>query len=399
MAMLLPAAVRRRQVFQRSGRAKEHRVVHGGFGGVLDASHDLVAPEEIRTVRRQHALLHVEVFDPQPHGELVAARPGPDAEDDRGLEIVEALCLRWGRRPDADRGGSVTWACLPVPGAELAQHDRGADPEQSCEAGNLPRPVATMPVHPAPVPFEGDLVPPSLTSPPTLYESWEVLADGLHVQRLALHLPQLHEQLTVQTAGTGITVAAVVARPAEAPTAQTLALIDAAGLSAWVDLPAEHGRSDAAVSPLASAAEDVHALLLPGVTDDALRGAVRVVAAASAWWVGAFAAIRHLGVHHSSLTPVKDTVGSDTLHEAVRVVALGTAQRVLAQQLRHDASEEAVRLAYCRAVTEGIVIEPTLPALLEKLGELRLVDLVTTSIPWRGRFAKYAGGTGAGEVE
>jgi hypothetical protein len=24
---------------------------------------------------------------------------------------------------------------------------------------------------------------------------------------------------------------------------------------------------------------------------------------------------------------------------------------------------------------------------------------VTTSIPWRGRFAKYAGGTGAGQVE
>ncbi|MFE9913269.1 hypothetical protein ACIRJR_24570 [Streptomyces sp. NPDC102402] len=27
---------------------------------------------------------------------------------------------------------------------------------------------------------------------PTLTESWEVLADGLHVQRLALHLAQLH---------------------------------------------------------------------------------------------------------------------------------------------------------------------------------------------------------------
>ncbi|MFH9569029.1 ATP-binding protein [Streptomyces sp. NPDC017454] len=356
--------------------------------------------ERIRLrLRRQHALLHVEVFDPQPHGELVAARPGPDAEDGRGLEIVEALCRRWGRRPDADRCGSVSWACLPAPGAEPAQHDRAADREQPCEAGNLPRPVAMMPVHPVPVPSEGDLVPPSPLPPPTLYESWEVLADGLHVQRLALHLPQLREQLTTQTAGTGITVAALVARPAEVPTAQALALIDAAGLSAWVDLPAEHGRSDAAVSPLASVAEDVHALLLPGVTDDALRGAVRVVAAASAWWVGVFAAIRHLGVHHSSLTPVKDTVGPDTLREAVRVVALGTAQRVLAHQLRHDASEEAVRLAYCRAVTEGIVIEPTLPALLEELGELRLVDLVTTSIPWRGRFAKYAGGTGAGQVE
>ncbi|MFE9503320.1 hypothetical protein ACFYO6_12465 [Streptomyces anthocyanicus] len=214
-----------------------------------------------------------------------------------------------------------------------------------------------------------------------------------------LHLPQLHEQLTARTAGTDIPVAALVARPTEVPTAQALALTDAAGLSAWVDLPAEHGRSDAAVNPLASATEDVHALLLPGVTDDALRGAVRAVAAASAWWGGAFAAIRHLGVHHSSLTPIKDTVGPDTLREAVRVVALGTAQRVLAHQLRHDASEEAVRLAYCRAVTEGIVIEPTLPALLEELGELRLVDLVTTSIPWRGRFAKYAGGTGAGQVE
>ncbi|MEW2498189.1 ATP-binding protein [Streptomyces nodosus] len=360
-----------------------------------------VQAERIRLrLRRQHTLVHVEVYDPHLHSDLMPARPGADAEDGRGLLIVEALSLRWGRRPDADRGGSVAWACLSAPGTEPAEHDRAADLEQPCGAGNLPRPAVTMPVHFAPLPFEGDSVPLSPPPPaPTLYESWEALADGLHVQRLALHLPQMRDQLTTQTAGVGIPAAALIARPTDVPTAQALALIDAAGLSAWVDLPAEHGQPDTAGSPLAGAAEDVHAQLLADITDGALHGAVGAVAVASAWWVGAFAAIRHLGVHHTRLTPVEDRVSMSTLCAAVRVVALGTAQRVFVHQLRRDAADGAVRLAYCQAVTEGIVLEPALPALLEELGELRLVDLVTTSIPWRGRFAKYAGGTGAGQVE
>jgi hypothetical protein len=183
---------------------------------------------------------------------VVASRPGKDAEDGRGLQIVEAFSLRWGRRPDADHDGSVTWACLPAPGAEPAQHDRAADLEQPHGAGSLPRPVVTMPVHPEPLPFEGDLVPPSPPPlAPTPYESWEALADGLHVQRLALHLSQLRDRLNTQAAVAGIPAAALIARPADVRTAQALALIDAAGLSAWLDLPAVHGWSDSEPSPLA----------------------------------------------------------------------------------------------------------------------------------------------------
>ncbi|MEU9059112.1 hypothetical protein AB0D13_09605 [Streptomyces sp. NPDC048430] len=240
---------------------------------------------------------------------------------------------------------------------------------------------------------------------PTLYESWEALADGLHVQRLALHLPQLRNQTTAINAGASavaeMTSGALAARPAALSDSQATALVEAADLSAWVNLPTEHGTPVATTSPLASTAEQVEALLLDGVSDETLRAAVRAVSAASAWWVGAFAAIRHLGVHHARLTPIEvdDRVSLDTLRAAVRVVALGTAQRILVHHLRHGSTDEAVQLAYCRAVTEGIVTEPGLPALLEELGELRLVDLVCTSIPWRGRFMKYAGGTGAGQVE
>ncbi|WP_329539205.1 hypothetical protein [Streptomyces sp. NBC_01358] len=238
---------------------------------------------------------------------------------------------------------------------------------------------------------------------PTLHESWEALADGLHTQRLALHLPQLRDQISTTAAMTGVaggmTAGALTVRPAELHDAQAQALIHGAGLNGWVRLPVEHGIDDARVSPLADAAEGIESLLLDGTADGALRAAVWAVGAASAWWVGAFAAIRHLGVHHARLTPIDDTVTLDTLREAVRVVSLGTGQRILAHLLRHDSTDEAVCVAYCRAVTESIVVEPTLPALLEELGELRLVDLVATSIPWRGRFMKYAGGTGAGQVE
>lgn len=68
-------------------------------------------------LRRHHALLYVEVFDRDPHGRLQAGCPEPDAEDGRGLMIVESLCVRWGRRPDRD--GSLTWACLSAPNGGL----------------------------------------------------------------------------------------------------------------------------------------------------------------------------------------------------------------------------------------------------------------------------------------
>ncbi|MFD7866014.1 hypothetical protein [Streptomyces sp. NPDC059783] len=243
------------------------------------------------------------------------------------------------------------------------------------------------------------LAPPS----PNLHRSWEALADGLQVQRLALHLPQLREQLL--TLPPGVTLLAqtppsmLTARPAALSEPAAEAVVDQAGLQHWLRLPAAYGTADAATNPLAASADQVTDTLLEGVTDPAVRAAVAAVCTASAWWVGAFAVIRHLGVHQSSLQPVRSAIALETLHSATSIVALGTAQRILAEQLRTPAADEAVRMAYCRAITESIVVESRLPELLEELGELRLVDLVSTSIPWRGRFTKYAGGTGAGQVE
>ncbi|MGW3498605.1 hypothetical protein [Streptomyces sp. NPDC001020] len=244
----------------------------------------------------------------------------------------------------------------------------------------------------------------SLSPPgPPLYASWEALADGLQIQRLALHLPQLREQLLtpsndialfVQTSPSALTAwSAALAEPAAG------ALIDGAGLTHWLRLPAEHGTAAAGTNPLAAGADQVADTLLEGVTDPVVRAAVAAMCAASAWWVGAFSVIRHLGVHHTSLQPVDTAITLETLKSATSVVALGTAQRILAEHLRTAAADETARLSYCRAIAESIVVESTLPALLEELGELRLVDLVSTSIPWRGRFTKYAGGTGAGQVE
>nr|WP_215206535.1 hypothetical protein [Streptomyces sp. CHD11] len=238
---------------------------------------------------------------------------------------------------------------------------------------------------------------------PNLSASWETLADGLQVQRLALHLPQLCEQLLAPPSSIALFAqtppSALTARPAPLADASAEAVIDQTGLQYWLHMPAEYGTTDAGTNPLAASADQVAATLLGGVSDRAVRGAVAGVCTASAWWTGAFAVIRHLGVHHTSLQPVDTAITLKTLQSATSIVALGTAQRILAEQLRTASADEAVRMAYCRAVTESIVVESRLPGLLDELGELRLVDLVSTSIPWRGRFTKYAGGTGAGQVE
>jgi hypothetical protein len=238
---------------------------------------------------------------------------------------------------------------------------------------------------------------------PNLVSSWEALADGLQVQRLVLHLPQLREQLATPPSGivlfTQTLPNALTVCPGTFVEPAAGALIDRAGLQHWLRLPAEYGTTGTETSPLSASADQVVATLLEGVSDPSVRAAVSAVCSASAWWVGAFAVIRHLGVHHSSLQPVDTAIALETLRNATSVVALGTAQRVLAEHLRTMAADETVRIAYCRAITESIVVESRLPDLLEELGELRLVDLVSTSIPWRGRFTKYAGGTGAGQVE
>lgn len=238
---------------------------------------------------------------------------------------------------------------------------------------------------------------------PNLSAYWETLADGLQVQRLALHLPQLREQLLAPPSSIALFAqtppSALTARPAPLADASAEAVIGQAGLQHWLHMPAEYGTTDAGTNPLAASADQVADTLLGGVTDPVVRVAVAAVCTASAWWTGAFAVIRHLGVHHTSLQPVDTAITLKTLQSATSIVALGTAQRTLSEQLRTASADETVRMAYCRAITESIVVESRLPELLDELGELRLVDLVSTSIPWRGRFTKYAGGTGAGQVE
>ncbi|MFD7537491.1 hypothetical protein [Streptomyces sp. NPDC059819] len=249
---------------------------------------------------------------------------------------------------------------------------------------------------------EGSLL--SLSPPdPSLHAAWEALADGLQVQRLALHLPQLREQQRTPAGDVALFAlvppSALTASPAPLTEPMAAQVIDEAGLQQWVRLAADHGNDDANTGPLPASARLVADTLLEGLADPVVRAAVAAVCAASAWWVGAFAAIRHLGVHHTLLRPVDTPVTVEVLQSATGIVALGAAQRILAERVRTGAADEAVRMAYCRAVTESIVVEGRLPGLLDELGELRLVDLVATSIPWRGRFTKYTGGTGAGQVE
>jgi hypothetical protein len=127
---------------------------------------------------------------------------------------------------------------------------------------------------------------------------------------------------------------------------------------------------------------------------------MRAVGSAAAWWVGFFATIRHRGVHHVTLAPVTSSVSVETLTDAARVVALGTSLRLAEAHLRQAETTGADdERAYCAAVAASVEAERRMPALLDGLGELRLVDLVTLALPWRGRFTKYAGGTGAGQVE
>jgi hypothetical protein len=243
----------------------------------------------------------------------------------------------------------------------------------------------------------------SLSAPaPTLYACWETLADGLHVQRLALHLPQIREQLhgsPARTPSTQVAPEILLAAPSALTDLPARRLIADAGLEHWLRIPAEHATAADGPNPLRQAADQAVDSLLGDVPDSAVRAAVTAVGAASAWWVGAFAVIRHLGVHHETLQPVTDLAQVETLTEATRIAALGVMQRVLIADLRTGHADDSVRRAYCRAVTDSVIAETQLPGLIGRLGELRLADLVATSIPWRGRFTKYAGGTGAGQVE
>lgn len=237
---------------------------------------------------------------------------------------------------------------------------------------------------------------------PAIENLWMVLADGLHIQRVHLSLQEwtdLTDAPAFQVAGLSSHHLAVAGAPASTPARE---LIDAAGLTAWVGLPTTHGKAELDhVNPLATSADAAFEFIAAGLPlGQSTVDAVRALAAASAWWVGFFAIIRHTGVHHQTLTPKLPALDPAALQQATSAVAIGLCTRLLEAHLGTRAADiDSAQIAYCRAVIAAIDLEPKMPTLLEGLGELRLVDLVSTSPAWRGQFTKYAGGTGAGQVE
>ncbi|MGW9024601.1 hypothetical protein ACWGQ5_10265 [Streptomyces sp. NPDC055722] len=248
-------------------------------------------------------------------------------------------------------------------------------------------------------------LPPRSPGSPSLAHAWQTLADGLLTQRLHLHLDEWRAAVAEERAlpdvpGADVSVLAQRPSPLPAGDESVMALLEDAGLGFWWELPQRHGsESQNRRGALHRAADAAAQNLLAEQPGAAWSHAVTAVSAAAAWWVGFFTVIRHRGVHHITLEPHPSPLHEQALDTAVSVVAHGMATRVLEAALCDSADDPALRAAYCRAIEAGICAEPELPRLIDELAELRLVDLVSTTARWRGRFTKYAGGTGAGQVE
>ncbi|MET7676971.1 hypothetical protein [Streptomyces seoulensis] len=241
-------------------------------------------------------------------------------------------------------------------------------------------------------------------SSPPLAQAWQTLADGLLTQRLHLHLDEWRAAVAEEKAlpdvpGADVSVLAQRPSPLSAGDESAMMLLKDAGLGFWWELPQRHGvDSQNRRGALHRAADTAAQNLLAEQSGAAWSDAVTAVGAAAAWWVGFFTVIRHRGVHHITLEPHPSPLHEEALGTAVTIVTHGMATRVLEAALR-DSDDPDLRSAYCRAIEAGICAEPELPRLIHELAELRLVDLVSTTARWRGRFTKYAGGTGAGQVE
>jgi hypothetical protein len=245
--------------------------------------------------------------------------------------------------------------------------------------------------------------PPRSTPVVSLHRLWLSIGDGLQVQRVHLHLAEWREVVASEALlpdVSGVDRVAVLATSVESDDVPASGRIDAAGLRPWVNLAGRYAFRAGPANVLApSAAAQVSELVADGVGQEPAAD-LTAVCSAAAWWVGFFAIIRHRGVHHLTLEPDKPTVTRTVLEEACGVVALGMAIRVLEEHLRSDGvADGQLRRAYCRALATSVAVERRMPQLLAELAELRLVDLVSMAVPWRGRFTKYAGGTGPGQVE
>ncbi len=232
---------------------------------------------------------------------------------------------------------------------------------------------------------------------------WAELAMGLHIQRVHLHLV---EYRTVLSSGGKLPdlpettfPGSLATRPQETASHGQLTRQNGI-LDSWIAVPRAYGLADGPANQLFPVARDAAQSLVSLPADHDLQLLIVSLAESTAWWVGYFTIIRHLGVHHSTYTKELAPLSLEALHLATTVVTVGMLTRTLEQHLRHNGlSDPFVRTAYCAALDSSVALEKKIPALIEEIQELRLVDLVTTSIPWRGQFYKYSGGTGAGQVE
>ncbi|MFF2226939.1 hypothetical protein ACFVV7_26900 [Streptomyces globisporus] len=236
--------------------------------------------------------------------------------------------------------------------------------------------------------------------PPPVSDSWEVLADGLLTQRLALHHADIQAALPLTAEASLLPAEAspalLLARPETAP-ASALILVDAAGLGFWTALPQRYGVDGA--SPLVPSVQQLGATLAADCSGR-VADAVLAVCGAAGWWTGAFAAIRYNGGHPRTGADVTTPVSLAVLEHTTRLVALGMTTRLLRRflQVTGDA-DETLRAAFCRTIAETVVAESTIDGLVEELGELRLADLLVNTAAWRGRHTAYRSGLGSGQVE
>jgi anti-sigma regulatory factor (Ser/Thr protein kinase) len=75
-------------------------------------------PAIIFAVHQQPGQITITVWDNGP-GQPLLTHPGPDAENGRGLEVIDDLtACNWGWWPTPNSGGKVVYATLPAPDAD-----------------------------------------------------------------------------------------------------------------------------------------------------------------------------------------------------------------------------------------------------------------------------------------
>lgn len=237
---------------------------------------------------------------------------------------------------------------------------------------------------------------------------WSVMADGLTVQRFGLHVEQWASLHRADARAVGVVDHPPVRTlcPRWQATHEAVVALEGGRLGWVASLPASAPADLAVGTPLVPAPST--SSIVDDVADPDLRAAVAACGEAAAWWVAFFASIRDDGFQHESLADVDDEVDLDTLAVAAELLALGWTTRVLTTELVSVSREQAtaasrrtgeLRWLLCQSVARSVQVERELAGLLTGLGELRLVELVTTAFPSRRQYTAYRSGTGPAQVE